>query len=96
MDLAFAMYRNLHRLIALCLALVWGPVTMCCALEAAGLEALCSDATCHESDSEKASPGGCGVVEDGNYNSAVSVVKVAPPITTACVCLISVKDFAPQ
>lgn len=90
------MTRTVYRLVALCLALVWGPATMCCALETAGLDALCSDASCHENGSGNETTGGCCVLEDGNYQSTVSTLKVAPSLTAHCVCFICVKSFAPE
>jgi hypothetical protein len=76
------MTRTLSRIVALCLALVWLPATMCCALEAAGVEALCSSDACHDKDSTEMPLDGCSVVEDGDYQSAVSLLKIARPVGT--------------
>jgi len=85
------MARNLHRLIALCLLLVWGPATMCCALDAAGAESLCASETCHSPDKEKAPGDGCNVLESGDYQSVFSTTKVAPSATFICACLICLR-----
>ena len=69
---------------------------MCCAIEAAGFDVLCSNDACHDSSPRKATNDGCCVVEDGNYQSTVSPVKVAPPLIAHCVCFICVKAFAPE
>ena len=89
------MTRTVYRLVALCLILVWGPATMCCALETAGLDTLCSDAACHENGGMEAT-GGCCVLEDGNYQSTVFTVKVTPSLVAQCVCFICAKAFAPE
>lgn len=81
------MPRHLHRLIALCLALVWGPVTMCCALEAAGLEVFCSDETCHSDGAATPPSHGCSVVESGKYQASAPTTKAAPSALFICACL---------
>ena len=82
--------RQFYRIVALCLATLWLPATLCCAVEAAGWEVLCSNESCHEGE-----PGevldGCSVVEEGGYQSAVSNLKVAPPTADLCACLICLR-----
>lgn len=87
------MRRPLHRLVALCLALLWGPATMCCALEAAGFEALCSEAACHSEESATTPLDGCGIVESGKYQSVTPTIKTAPPAVLACAWLACVHDL---
>jgi hypothetical protein len=70
---------------------------MCCALEAAGWEIMCSDDSCHESDSAKtAAADGCNAVEDGAYQSAIPSLKVAPSFAALCVCFICIRPFEPE
>lgn len=88
-----SMRRPLHRLVALCLALLWGPATMCCALEAAGFEALCSDAACHSEDGASTPLNGCGVVESGKYQSVAPTIKTSPATVLVCACLACVHDL---
>ena len=86
---------NLHRFIALCLVLIWGPATMCCALEAADLAVLCSDGTCH-SDDAHAPLDGCHVLESGDYQSVIPTLKTAPPATFVCACLLCLREIEPS
>jgi hypothetical protein len=79
--------RRRRTLIAICLMALWWPATLCCALEGAGWDVLCSSESCHEGDATEG-PDGCNAVEEGRYQGAVSTVKVAPPVLEICVYLI--------
>lgn len=85
------MPRNVQRLIALCLILIWGPATMCCALEAAGVENLCASEDCHSPNSANAPLDGCNIVESGDFQGVVPTFKTAPSVTFICACLICLK-----
>jgi len=89
---------HLHRLIALCLVLLWGPATMCCALEAAGIESVCADGNCHSADGAKASADACNLLESGDYQGVNSTIKASVPVSFVCDWLIwlkSVMDLSP-
>ncbi len=70
--------RRFYQLVALGLATFWLPVTLCCALEAAGGEAICVNDACHDAADDSAKDG-CRLVEDGRYHPAVALIKVVPP-----------------
>jgi hypothetical protein len=77
--------RRFYQIVALCLAALWLPVSMCCAFEAASGEALCPSASCHsEDEGDGATKDGCNVIEDGQYQPTVSTIKIAPPIADLC------------
>lgn len=82
------MRRTLYRIIALFLALAWGPATMCCALEAAGWGVLCSSEACHDESADEATTDGCDLVEDGRYQSSIPSARIAPPLGSCCAGLI--------
>ena len=70
---------------------------MCCALEAAGLEIVCSDGDCHSTDGSKSPPDGCQVIESGNYQSVIPTLKTAPRATLVCACLLCLREIeAPE
>lgn len=85
------MPHRLHRLLALCLALIWGPATLCCTLEAAGYDLLCST-DCHSEEQPKVDDDGCAVVESGNYQSTAQTIKTAPTILFVHAALICWTD----
>jgi hypothetical protein len=92
------MIRSSHRFVALILALVWGPATMCCALEAAGWNILCKGGAGHDCTPDSTKNDGCnGVgVENGKYQNSVPSIKVALPVTELCSCLICLRTFEPE
>lgn len=69
--------RRFYQLVALVLATVWLPATLCCALEAAGAEVTCANESCHDT-TDRSNIDGCSVVEDGRYHPGVAAIKVAP------------------
>lgn len=86
------MPRILHRLVALTLVLLWMPATMCCALESADVKAACTEGGCCQEESE--TPDACGVIESGQYQGAVSVIKVVPGVSTVGAWLIWARAIA--
>ncbi|HEX2101434.1 MAG TPA: hypothetical protein VHF69_12255 [Candidatus Synoicihabitans sp.] len=76
--------RLLFRIVALYLAVVWLPATMCCSLEAAEAAVLCPTSVC--CDDSHGDEGGaaeaCNDVEAGRYQAATSEVKVPPAVPT--------------
>ncbi|AHF94796.1 hypothetical protein OPIT5_27295 [Opitutaceae bacterium TAV5] len=83
------MPRRLHSIVALCLALIWVPATVCCRLQAAAIEPAAQSDGCKECDPAKpADPGAaCKTVEGGHYHSAVSILKLSPQSTLLCVLI---------
>lgn len=79
------MPRILYRLVALCLAFAWVPATMCCSLEAAGWDVLCSNVDCQK-DSGQSAADGCDAVDAGLYQSSSPSVKIALTVATLCAC----------
>lgn len=79
--------QRFYKIVALCLATLWLPVVLCCALEAAGVQVICAGADCHET-TDRAANDGCNIVEDGAYNPALAPIKIAPPAIDVCACVI--------
>ena len=88
------MPRLLFKLTALCLALIWMPVTLCCMAEAASEEAfsLCAD-RCGDDDGAEERDS-CALVEDGDYSSSISQLKVPAPAEAACLHILHVARIA--
>jgi hypothetical protein len=87
------MPRSLHRLVALALVFLWMPATMCCALEAAELKAPCTEGGCCQEEEGKI-PDVCDVLESGKFQNSGPSVKVEPPVSTVCACLICAREIA--
>lgn len=89
------MIRTSQRIVALLLVFAWGPATLCCALEAAGWNILCTGGASRDCTSDHATNDGCnGVgVENGSYHSSVPSIKIALPVTELCSCLICLRAF---
>lgn len=82
--------RRLFKFVALFLATIWLPVTMCCALEAAaGVSPSCMEKC--DTDSKSDAKDACSMVENGHYQSSVPSVRIAPPLTDLCTCLLCVR-----
>jgi hypothetical protein len=88
------MIPRFYRLFALCMALLWVPVTAHCRMEAAGLEFAPCAAPCH--DQAPANTDGCDVVEGGLYKNVTDPLKVAPSITMLCACFICLPVSEPD
>lgn len=77
------MHRLAFRLLALCLALSWVPVTAHCRMEALGLDFASCGEGCHSDQADRHDSAGacqdaCDLLESGFYKSSVDPVKVAP------------------
>lgn len=66
---------------------------MCCAMEAAGWSAFCSDADCHSDDVDRAPADGCNEVEAGNYQNVLPTIKPAPATLVVCDCFLGGSDL---
>lgn len=87
--------QRLRPILALFVAALWLAATQHCGLEAAGVLAQhCEQGSgsnsrgCAGSD---CAVDGCKTVEDGSYRSSTAVVKIAPPVSTVCACLICIR-----
>ena len=76
--------------LALVLALLWMPATLCCRLEAAGFEVFCSDCD-HCRDVAAPTHGSCNLAEQGHYTSHVPAPNVAP---AALATFVAIADVA--
>lgn len=82
---ALSRMRRLTSLLCFLLLAVWLPATEHCALEAAGVLAqTCPEGCAANSDAKI----GCDTVEEGQYRSVDSTLKVPAPDLFVCVCQI--------
>lgn len=78
--------RRFYKLVALCLAVLWLPATMCCALEEVGLKEICSTDSCCDDDASAAKA--CCAVDSGGYHAENTTLKVQPRLVDLCACLV--------
>ena len=85
--------KALRPLFACCLALVWVPLTLHCAVEASGILEGRADSCCDPDYRCTDAP--CALVSNGEYNPAVPSVKLFAPALVAWIDCVPIRELLP-
>lgn len=82
---------TLRLLVALCLAVLWLPVSVHCAVDASGILDRPADSCCNKEHDCSESP--CSLVPQGEYNPFTPAAKAAPPTQLDWISLVCPRDL---